>query len=186
MVLIAGDISWAMHFEDAVLDLKAVCDLPGKKVMIKGNHDFWHNSLAKTRALLGERAYFLQNDALQIGEFVFAGTRGWKQRTDADFTAADERIYAREVERLKLSLMHVRGGRLIGMMHYPPFLAGRTESAFTRLFAQHGAEAVVYGHVHGKALRTGDYTDVVIGGAVTYMLTSCDYLDFKLRLIAQS
>ncbi len=184
-VVIAGDISWAMKLDEAASDLKEICSLPGKKVMIKGNHDFWHSSLSKTRALLYNETYFLQNDAVEIGDFVFAGSRGWKQPSDADFSDADKKIYDHEILRLKMSLEKVCSEkRLIGIMHYPPFSAGRQETEFTRLFCGSGAEAVVYGHIHGKALRSPDFADFSIGGT-RFIETSCDHLDFRLKLIAE-
>ena len=185
VVLISGDISWGMKLSEAAGDLKQICELPGIKIMIKGNHDFWHGSLSKTRSVLFNNTYFLQNDSVEVGEFVFAGSRGWKQRTDSDFTEDDEKIYHHEIARLSLSLKTVpEGKRFIGMMHYPPFDAGRKESEFTRAFLEAGAETVVYGHVHGRALHSPDYEDFVIGNT-RFIETSCDYLGFKLRLIAQ-
>ena len=185
-VLIAGDLSWAMHLEEAKPDLEAICALPGHKILIKGNHDFWHGSLQKTRSLLTDNTCFLQNDFVETEEFVFAGSRGWKPRTDADFTEQDEKIYIREAERLKLSMGKIpKGKRLIGMMHYPPFGSDRKPTEFTELFRDFGAEAVVYGHIHGRATRSGEYADLELDG-VNYYLTSCDALRFTLREIAES
>lgn len=79
VVLVAGDISWAMSLNDAKADLDAIGALPGRKVLIKGNHDYWHGSLAKTRAILHPSITFLQNDAIRIGEYTFFGSRGWKR-----------------------------------------------------------------------------------------------------------
>lgn len=185
IVLICGDISWGMKLSEARGDLSDICSLPGNKIMIKGNHDFWHSSLSKTRAVLFNNTYFIQNDAVTIGNFAFAGSRGWKQRTDSDFGAEDEKIYHHETARLAMSIGRLeQKKRLIGMMHYPPFSAGRGETEFTKAFCEAGAEAVVYGHVHGKALHSPDYGDFSIGSTV-FIETSCDYLGFRLRLIAE-
>lgn len=184
-VLVAGDLSWAMRLEEAKPDLEAICALPGHKILIKGNHDFWHGSLQKTKALLTNNTFFLQNEFIETDEFVFAGARGWKPRTDADFSEQDEKIYLREAERLRLSLEKApKDKRLIGMMHYPPFGTDRKPTEFTELFRQYGAEAVVYGHIHGRAAQSGEYADITMDG-VTYMLTSCDALHFQVREIAQ-
>ncbi len=184
VILIAGDISWAMRLNDARPDIDSICALPGRKVLIKGNHDFWHGSLARTREALTGEAYFLQNDSVSIGDFAFAGSRGWKQKSDSDFSADDAKIYAHELMRLEASLKSAeKGKRLIGLMHFPPFSAQREATEFTRLFSEYGAETVVYGHVHGKALYQSDYSDIEIDG-VRYMETSCDYTDFKLREVA--
>ena len=183
IVLVAGDISWAMHLEEAKPDLDAVCALPGKKILMKGNHDYWHGSLGKTRALLTNGTYFMQNDVIVIGEYAFAGTRGWKQRGDSDFTEQDEKIFIREVERLRLSLKNVpKDKKLIGMMHYPPFGSEQEATEFTELFREYGAEKVVYGHIHGRAAMNGEYADIKLG-ETEFFLTSCDALNFRLKLI---
>lgn len=184
LTLVAGDLSWAMTYDAAKCDLQAILGMPGQKVLIKGNHDYWHGSLARTRALLDEKTFFLQNDCFCLGEFAVAGARGWKQRSDADFTQQDEKIYARELLRLEASLKAAKrkGGRLLGMMHYPPFEAAKKPSAMTELFAAYGVEKVVYGHIHGRPGQLGAFRDFMLEG-VEYMLTSCDFLDFAPRRI---
>lgn len=183
VVLIAGDISWAMTLEEVESDLLEVCSLPGHKIMIKGNHDFWHSSLSRTRAMLFNNTYFLQNDFVQIGDFVFAGTRGWKKPEDSDFTEHDQKIYNRELMRLDMSLQqaHATGKRLIGLMHYCPMNL-RCATEFTDIFSKYNTQHVVYGHIHGKPPGCEEYSSAEIDG-VTYSLTSCDYLNFELKLI---
>ncbi len=181
IVLIAGDISWAMKYEEALPDLHAIFALPGHKVMIKGNHDYWHTSIGKTRALFPENAHFLQYDNLTVGEYSFVGTRGWKQRTDSDFKADDEKIYDREVARLQMSVKNV-SGRIIGMSHFPPYDVFFSPSPFTDIYKLAGAEAVVYGHLHHGY---DDYYDDVSIDGVPYILTSCDHLNFIPKLIAE-
>ena len=183
-VVIAGDLSWAMSYEDALPDLNAICQQPGQKVLIRGNHDYWHGSLKKTRELLHNSTYLLQNDALRLGDYTFFGTRGWKQRGAEDFDAQDEKVFARELERLKLSLKAAQklGGELVGVCHYPPFSQNHERSEFTDLYAQAGARKVIYGHLHGRYIRKEEYENIVIDG-VEYLLTSCDYLGFQLRQI---
>ena len=182
LVLIAGDLSWAMKYEEFLPDVEALNAMSGHKVYIKGNHDYWHCSLAKTRAFFSANSYFLQNDIYAYGGYVVSGTRGWKHPGEGDFSAQDQKIYLREIERLKLSLANAtkKEGKLIGMTHYPPFSGNGQPSPFTDLFRDAGAELVVYGHIHGEAFRHGDYGDKVIDG-VRYCLTSCDYLHFRLR-----
>ncbi len=181
VVLIAGDVSWAMKLSEAKSDLDSVCALPGIKVMIKGNHDLWHQSISKTRAVLTNRTYFLQNDSVTFGDVTFVGSRGWKRRSDPDFKTEDEAIYRREIERLRLSL-NGTAGRKIALMHYPPFEAGGMASDFTRLFSEYGVETVVYGHIHGPMTRNEDFAERSIDG-VRYVLTSCDALGFRLARI---
>ncbi len=183
-VLIAGDISWAMNELDAKPDIDLICNMPGKKVLIKGNHDYWHNSLTKTRAMLYNGAFYLQNDCYEGDDFCIAGTRGWIDKDEKGFGESDAKIYKRELDRLRLSLnAAVKCGKpIIGMMHYPPYAQGKRSSEFTRLFKEFGVKTVVYGHIHGEAFKYFDYSDAYIDDAC-YILTSCDYLKFKLRRI---
>ena len=184
IVILAGDISWAMDYAHAKADLDAVCAMPGQKILIRGNHDYWHSSLKKTTGYLHNRTYFLQNNALSLGGYVFVGARGWKQRGEAGFSAEDEKIYEREVHRLQLSLQAAEKlqGERIGIMHYPPFSQERGASEFTELYAKKKKKKVVYGHLHGKRVRRASLENLEIQGT-RYFLTSCDQLDFKLLRI---
>lgn len=184
VVLIPGDTSWALRMEGALGDLRDIGALPGHKVLLRGNHDYWWGSITKVRAALPERMYALQNDAILLGGVVFCGTRGWVCPNGQEFTAEDERIYQREVMRLELTLSDARrlsedsgGARTIAMMHYPPFNEKQEPSGFTRLFEQAGIADVLYGHLHGLSLRTA-YRGGLRG--VRYHQVSCDGLGFRL------
>jgi predicted phosphohydrolase len=97
IVLISGDISWAMKMSDALVDLRSLAELPGKKLFIRGNHDYWWNGITKLRdSAPDETFYFLQTDAVRIGEFVIVGSRGWTCPDSADFTEQDKKLYLRE------------------------------------------------------------------------------------------
>lgn len=184
VVLIAGDISWAMNYSEAKVDLDAIGVLSGKKIMIRGNHDYWHASPKKTRAVLPESCFFLQNDCVCFEGIAFAGTRGWKQPCEPDFSAEDKKIFERELIRLEMTLTSARktGLPIIAMMHFPPFEFGRKPSGFTELFSKFGVKTVVYGHIHhGKSLP-GEFAPFNLGG-VQYVLTACDFLDFRPILI---
>ena len=104
IVLIAGDISWAMRFEDAIPDLNYIASLKGHKVIIRGNHDYWWKGIKNLRADLPHKVYALQNDAMKIGNVVICGSRGWVVPEVEHKTPEDEKIYNREVIRLELSL----------------------------------------------------------------------------------
>ena len=104
VVLISGDISWAMKLEDAVNDLQYIAKLKGKKILIKGNHDYWWQGINKVRNSLPPNVYALQNDSVKIGNYVFCGSRGWTVEGANDFTEQDLKIYRRESERFKLAL----------------------------------------------------------------------------------
>ncbi|MBO4572642.1 MAG: metallophosphoesterase [Clostridia bacterium] len=185
VVLIAGDISWAMTLEDAITDLKPVFDLKGKKVFIRGNHDYWWKSLSRIRAAFPENCYVLQNDAVKIGNVVLCGSRGWTVEGASEFTQEDKKLYLRENERLKLalraaSLLREEGDKLIVMIHYPPFNVRREPSLYTELFESHGVDKVVYGHLHGKDCKADLRLEK---NGVEYFLTSCDQVDNKLTVI---
>ncbi|MBQ8201681.1 MAG: metallophosphoesterase [Clostridia bacterium] len=182
VVLIPGDISWAMQLADAVPDLQAIDALPGRKLIIKGNHEYWWNTLTQVRAVLPPGMEAIQNTAVDIGQAVVCGTRGWSFPTaEEPLSAADQKICSREVIRLELSLqaaVKLAGERpIIVMMHYPPLYDNERDTPFTRLIARYPVHTVVYGHLHGASIRLG-FNGVHEG--VRYMLTSCDSLKFSL------
>ena len=185
LVLIPGDISWAMQLEHALDDLRCIAALPGRKLILRGNHDYWWSSLTQLRASLPEGMYAVQNDAFDAGDVVFCGTRGWTiPPASGTASAQDEKLYRREAMRLEMSLQAAR--RLAGerpvfaMMHYPPLLPehAREGTAFTRLLTQYGTVRCVYGHLHGPSVQRG-YGGMHQG--VRYDLVSCDALGFALK-----
>ena len=185
VVLIGGDISWAMSIEDAKLDLSLLDGLSGRKVLIKGNHDYWWSGIGKVRDILPKNFYALQNDAIRIDGTVICGSRLWSVPGSPDFKESDNKIYLREAERLKLSLKDAcklkrEGDKLIALVHYPPFNVRREDSLFTKIFEENGVDAVVYGHLHGKNVRSDK---LVVKNGVKYYLTSCDQIDNKLTEI---
>ena len=184
LVLLSGDFSWAMSLEGAAGDFEQISALSGKKVMIRGNHDYWWNSISKVRKALPENFFALQNDAAAFGNFILCGSRGWVVPGAADFTKDDQKIYLREAERLKMSLaaaarLKKEGDTIVAMMHFPPFNAQRDSNLFTETFEKFGVKKAVYGHLHGT--KAADIS--VYKNGVEYILTSCDALDFKLKQI---
>lgn len=166
LVLIPGDISWAMHLEDALMDLRAIAELPGTKVMLRGNHDYWWPSISRLRGVLPAGMHAIQNDALALNGVVIAGTRGWVCPGTHGFTEQDEKVYKREVERLKLSLSaaeRLEGDYRVVMLHFPPTNSRLEPSGFTELIKEAAPDALVFGHVHGEQvgiLRQLDGVDV--------------------------
>ena len=183
MVIIPGDISWAMSFEDALVDLERIAALPGEKVLVRGNHDYWWSSLNKMESALNGAFRIIQNNSIEYDSFVLCGSRGWMLYGDS--TAQDQKIYDRELIRMNLSLQSVKADKpIIMVLHYPPFTPtaqGQTESAMTELFSRYRVEKVIYGHVHSGYEK---FADREING-VEYILTSCDYLGFQPRLIGE-
>ncbi len=154
LVLVAGDISWAMRLEEARVDLEAIAGLPGRKVLLRGNHDYWWPSLAKLRAALPPRMHVVQNDAVRIGDVVVGGTRGWICPGTPGFGDHDQKVYEREVQRLTLSLaaMAAAGGSYrVVMLHFPPTNVRGDPSGFSKALSEARPDALVFGHVHGDA-----------------------------------
>lgn len=183
VVLLPGDLSWAMRLDEARTDIGEICEMPGSKVLLKGNHDYWWGSLAQVNSLLFNNTQALQNNSLVFGDYVIAGTRGWLCPGNRQYNAeADEKLYKREAGRLELSLLHARktapDKTLIGMIHYPPSDQDGSPTMFTELFEKHGASQVVYGHLHAGSIK-GALSGMVRG--IQYTLVSCDATQFLLH-----
>ncbi len=185
VVLICGDISWGTLLEEGLYDLNSLKELKGRKVFIRGNHDYWWNGITKLRDNAPDGSfYFLQNDCVKFENVVICGSRGWTCPGSTDYGEHDEKLYLREAERFKLCFkevekQRVEGDKLIVMIHYPPFSAKSPETLFTRLFEEYAADKVVFGHIHGEnyfPLRT-------VKGGIEYVLTSCDKVGFTLQRI---
>ena len=183
VVLIPGDISWAMQLADALQDLERIAQLPGRILILRGNHDYWWSSLTQLRCSLPQGMHAVQNDAYDAGDMVFCGTRGWTI-PGQDAAAQDEKIFRREVLRLEMSLKAAAqtadGRPIVAMMHYPPLLPEHKASgtAFTRLLSAYGVSRCVYGHLHGQSIQRG--INGVYDG-VRYDLVSCDALGFAVK-----
>ncbi|MBQ4085547.1 MAG: metallophosphoesterase [Clostridia bacterium] len=183
IVLLPGDLSWAMRLEDAQDHLHEIGSLPGRKVILRGNHDYWWSAIGKVRAALPEGMYAVQNDALLLDGTLICGSRGWLL-PGADCSADDKKIFERELIRLEMSLKKARAlsaeAPLIVMLHFPPLTVAEPDTAVTALLEQYAPQHVVYGHLHGPATRaafTGEHN------GIEYHLVSCDALGFKLRPI---
>jgi len=178
-VLLPGDISWGMHLEEARADLEFLAELPGRKLLLKGNHDYWWTSRAKVEAFLPDRMFILQNDAFDLGDGIgVVGTRGWQPPDAPRASGHDAKIYAREVQRLALSIQAARGrfDRLIAMLHYPPYYVGIGATEFVPLLEEAGVAVCVYGHLHGRDHRFAFQGE---RGGVRYQFVAADYLQFR-------
>jgi len=177
MILIAGDISWAMREDESMMDLQWIEDLPGKKIISKGNHDYWWNSITKLNSKF-KNTKFLQNNYYVYKDYAICGSRGWICSGSDKFTQKDEKIYLRELIRLRLSLDSAKKAgfnKIIVMIHYPPTNEKFEQSDIVKLLKEYNVEKVVYGHLHGAALRR------VLNGVndgIEYIMTSGDYIDF--------
>jgi len=182
VVLIPGDISWAMKLNEAKLDLDYIGKLKGNKVIIKGNHDYWWSAISSVREALLEKTFALQNDAIKFENVIICGTRGWLVPDNGYKSEQDEKIYKRELIRMELSLKSMMTLRqdedkVIVMTHFPPYNYRREDSEMTDLFEKYKVDAVVFGHLHTYDKR-GNLTYNKNG--IEYYLTSCDLVENKL------
>ncbi|WDL97115.1 metallophosphoesterase [Alicyclobacillus sp. ALC3] len=177
-VLIPGDISWAMSLQEALPDLAWIAALPGRKVLLRGNHDYWWASIGRVRSALVDGVFALQNDAFAVEQWAVCGSRGWLLPSHPRFSPEDEVVYHREVQRLRLSLEAADriGLPKLVMMHYPPTDVSAGATGFTELLEEFSVEACVYGHLHGPAHR---FAFEGLKNGVAYRLVSADYLGFE-------
>ena len=182
-VLIAGDISWATYIDKAREDFEFINSLPGRKILSRGNHDYWWTTISKMEKTFEEwgldKMSFARTNAVRCEDALITGTRGWHFSTRAE---DDEKIYAREVQRTGLAIKELdkadpaKDLKRIFMFHYPPLTCDRLHSEFTDLMEEGGIDICIYGHLHGTKHRA--IAKDGNGSDVRYICTSADYLDF--------
>lgn len=182
-VLLPGDTSWAINLEEASVDLKWIDDLPGHKIISKGNHDYWWSTLKKMNGLY-ESIDFIHNSFVEVDHIAICGSRGWISPNDSNFSEQDDKIYNRELHRLELSLKKAQDAgcdNIIVMLHYPPTNDKKEYSKIQALLENYKVTKVVYGHLHTEYCwhlsLSGEYNDIV------YHMVSSDALDFKPKKI---
>lgn len=181
LVLVPGDISWAMQLSAALPDLSFIGNLPGRKILLKGNHDYWWSAIGRVRSNLPEGMRALQNDSIVESGIGICGSRGWLCPGSNNFNAEDQKIYLRELDRLSLSLASLPAVETkIAMLHFPPFLDKEKGSGFTERLEDAGVQIVVYGHLHGEANR---YAFEGERNGITYHCVAADKLDFAPKRI---
>ena len=182
IVLLAGDFSWAMKLEEAKADFDMLKDLPGKKIIIRGNHDYWWKSISAVRNVLPLGFYAIQNDALKFGDYIICGTRLWNlPDVNKSLSAEDDKIYKRELIRLEMTLQNAQkmktgDEKIICMVHYPPYTFKEEDNEVTLLMEKYGVYKVVYGHIHAMCKQNL----VLNKNGITYYLTSCDIVGNEL------
>ena len=188
VVLLGGDISWAMQLSEVESDLKWIDSLPGRKIMIKGNHEYWWKSITAVRNILPNSIMALQNDSIKIENVIICGTRGWTvPEHGKQLEKEDEKLYKREVERLKLSLINMQKNRqpgdvVIAMIHYPPYNMTKEDSNFTKLFEEFNVDKVIFGHLHGKLVNMDKIYEK---NGITYYFTATDHINNTPVLILE-
>ena len=183
-VVIAGDISWAMKLEDADLDFAYLDRLPGKKLLLKGNHDYWWSTRKKIEAYLTDRGFstlsIVHNSAVPVGEIAVCGTRGWLYNAE---TPEDQKIVNREVGRLTTSLKEAEslGLRPVVFLHYPPLYDDQRCEEILNVLKEWNIRDCYFGHIHGsqaaKRAVVGEYSGIKMH------LISCDTVQFTPVLV---
>ena len=179
IVLIPGDISWALRIEEAIDDFDWLHSLPGMKIISKGNHDLWWSRITYLNSLYDD-IIFLQNSCYRIDSegIVVAASRGWPYPGSDEYTEHDEKIYARELGRMKMGLdaavKEAPDSRIIACLHYPPATPSGKPTEFTKLLEEYGVWKCIYGHLHGMPAFNSGIKGCFRG--VEYILTSFDYL----------
>ena len=185
-VVMLGDFSWAMDLKDARKDFEFLNNLPGSKIMLKGNHDYWWTTVTKMNSFLKENnfenIYFLHNNSYLIENKIIVGTKGWT--TIAFNSEENYKILKREYLRLENSIRDgiLRFGNskdIVACMHYPPFYKEEVDDEinFIKLLKRYGIKKCYYGHLHGDSHK--EALEGIIDG-IEYKLASSDYLNFDL------
>ncbi|MHB0913579.1 MAG: metallophosphoesterase [Armatimonadota bacterium] len=196
-VLIPGDVSWGLRFEDAVPDLEFVAERPGLKVLTRGNHDYWWQRRSTTRIqrLIDREMVFLQGTSVVVDGTGITGTRGWRVDWEMQPESGNHyhgperlsdgpgnrRILNRELQYLENGLKSIPESvdRKIVMLHFPPFDMKLQPNKFAEMIREYGVDILVYGHVH---LGLGNWLDGLVDG-VEYRMVSADVVDFVPQLI---
>lgn len=177
-VLLAGDLSWGMNYEQALPDLQWVDRLPGKKVIIRGNHDYWWKKIKWLRENLPPSIHPLQNEHIVVEGRTVCGCRGWTIPVEgSENYTEDLKLFDRERIRLRLSLESAKERKdTIVMLHYPPMLPHSDEPGFSDILEAYDVRTVVYGHLHGPDAKNAFSEE---RNQIRYMFTSCDGVDFQ-------
>lgn len=188
-VILPGDFSWATYIEDTKLDFSYLNSLPGRKILLKGNHDYWWTTLASMRKFVKENEFenidFLYNNSYLVENKIIVGSRGWNILDSED----DKKMIKRETARLELSIKdgiqkYGSEREIIAFLHYPPITQNNLNKLenreFINMLKKYNIKRCYYGHLHGQSHK--DAVTGIIDG-IEYKLISADYLNFDLQLI---
>lgn len=177
-LVLCGDISWGMSLEQAERDFAFLEACPGRKLILKGNHDYWWNTASKMERFWAERGFHslhvLHNNCYEYGPYALCGTRGWFYEEDEG--GHNDKVFRRELIRLEASLKAAGERKKLCFLHYPPRYHGYLCAEIIALLEQYGVEQCFYGHLHG-----GSHRLAIEGrsGGVDYHLVAADYLQFR-------
>ena len=181
--ILLGDLSWAMSLADAKEDFAFINAIPGRKIILKGNHDYWWTTLRAFDRFCAENGFrefsVLNNSCFFYGDLALCGTRGWSYDAQKE-GGHDEKIFLRELGRLERSLQLAGDREKYCFLHYPPRYRGYTCPQILELFARYGVTRCYYGHLHAESIRLS-LEDTYQG--VQYRLVSADFVDFRPQRI---
>ena len=184
LVLLPGDFSWELRLQNTYKDFEYLSNLPGKKLLLKGNHDYWWTTLKSMRDYLKQNNYnnidFIYNNSYEYENKIIAGTRGWNIATE---TEEDKKIKARELLRLENSIKdgiekYGEDKEIIVCMHYPPIIKEKTNTEYAAILQKYKVKKCIYGHLHGKSQVNA--IEGIFNG-VEFIMASCDFSGFKLK-----
>lgn len=182
VTVLCGDISWGINFSESLADFQFIDRLPGKKIIVKGNHDYWWNTAAKMRRFFQENGLesleILHNNAYFYEDWALCGTRGWFYEEEA--SGHNEKVLNREVGRLEASLRAAGGRPILAFLHYPPLYTGYRCPEVVSKLEEYRVQRCFYGHLHGPTHKRAVEGTV---GNVAYSLVSADYLGFTPKKI---
>ena len=177
--VLCGDLSWGMSLEESLEDLKFINALPGRKILLKGNHDYWWNTARKMENFFKENGLdsleILHNNCRFYGDIALCGTRGWFYELDSEGTH-NGKMMAREVGRLEASLQAAGEAEKLCFLHYPPLYTGYRCPEILALLQKYGVKRCFYGHLHGASHKRRIEGDC---GGTDFALVAADYLSFK-------
>ncbi|MBQ5346835.1 MAG: metallophosphoesterase [Ruminococcus sp.] len=183
-VVIAGDISWAMKLSECDKDFAYIDSLPGKKILLKGNHDYWWDTASKINRYLNEKRFssisILFNNSYEVDDFVICGTRGWGLEPENN---EDIKILNRECGRLRLSLESAENSdkEKTVFLHYPPVYGGNVCGEIIDILKEYNVKKCYYGHIHGQKMIRGAFNGEYEN--IRFKLVSCDSVSFTPVLV---
>ena len=182
VIVLCGDTSWGIDFAESLADFRWINALPGKKLILKGNHDYWWNTASKMKKFFAENELdtldILHNNAFSYGDYAICGTRGWF--FEEEQSCHNAKVLSREVGRLEASLKAAEGRPILAFLHYPPLYTGYRCPEVIAKLEEYGVEQCYYGHLHGPTHKRA--IEGKLGG-VEYHLVSGDYLGFVPKKI---
>lgn len=176
-IVLCGDISWGIDFEKSLEDFRFIDRLPGKKLILKGNHDYWWNTASKMKKFFAENQLntldILHNNSFTYNDYAICGTRGWFYEEER--SGHNVKVLNREVGRLEASLKAAGERPILAFLHYPPLYTGYRCPEVIAKLEEYGVERCYYGHLHGPTHKRAIEGKL---GSVEYHLVAADYLGF--------